>query len=207
MKTLPGCMTMKNLAGPAALFSPFGFDIDLVQGTMLGDGPPLVRTATDMRGYYADEAALNRLIDEQNDPLHYAVYERSVPEEDGHLRFCISMLQPGRVGDECFMTKGHYHSVSGTAEIYLGIRGKGYLLMKTSDGRCTMEPIRRGRVVYVPPHWAHRSINSGDEPLVSFCVYPAQAGHNYGDIENEGFPRRVFVRRGREVVEQWPKSL
>jgi glucose-6-phosphate isomerase len=56
-------------------------------------------------------------------------------------------------------------------------------------------------MVYVPPYWAHRSINTGDEPLVSFCVYPGDAGHNYGDIATEGFPRRVFIRDGTEVVE------
>jgi len=55
----------------------------------------------------------------------------------------------------------------------------------------------RGRMVYVPPFWAHRSVNVGRDPLVSFCVYPAHAGHNYGDIEVQGFPKRVFERAGR----------
>jgi glucose-6-phosphate isomerase len=39
-------------------------------------------------------------------------------------------------------------------------------------------------------------VNTGDEPLISFCAYPAEAGHNYGDIEKEGFPVRVFKRAG-----------
>jgi glucose-6-phosphate isomerase len=54
----------------------------------------------------------------------------------------------------------------------------------------------RGRLVYVPPSWAHRSVNTGAEPLVSFCVYPAEAGHNYGDIEDQGFPKRVLRVKG-----------
>ena len=45
--------------------------------------------------------------------------------------------------------------------------------------------------------WGHRTVNTGDEPLVSFCVYPGEAGHNYGDIEKEGFPERVFKRAGK----------
>ena len=62
-----------------------------------------------------------------------------------------------------------------------------------TDGAPAAERMSRGRMVYVPPYWAHRSVNTGDgEPLVSFCVYPAEAGHNYGDIETEGFPQRVF---------------
>ena len=161
----------------------------------------LVRRASAMRGHYADEAALARLIEEVGDPIHYEVFEKTIPQEYGQLVFCISKLQPGLVGEECFMTKGHYHTVAETAEIYLCIRGQGYMLMKTADGDCTPVPMVRNRLVYVPPYWAHRSINTGDEPLVSLCIFPGEAGHNYGDIEQEGFPKRVFVRDGHEVIE------
>lgn len=181
--------------------APFGEDIDLVNGVMANPDRHLVRNASVMRGYYADEAALDRQIADFADPLHYEVFEKNIPEVHGHLMFCISKLQPGRVGEECFMTKGHYHAVGGTAEIYLCIRGRGYMLMKTSSGDCVAEPMQRNRIVYVPPHWGHRSINTGDEPLISLCVYPAEAGHNYGDIEREGFPRRIFIRNGKTVVE------
>jgi glucose-6-phosphate isomerase len=154
-----------------------------------------------MRGHYGDAAALEALVD-AGDPVHYEVFEVPVPEEYGHLMYCISALRPGLVGDECFMTKGHYHTVLETAEIYLCLRGEGYMLMKTPEGKPAAERMSRGRMVYVPPYWAHRSVNTGDaEPLVSFCVYPAEAGHNYGDIETEGFPQRVFRRDGEVVIE------
>ena len=100
------------------------------------------------------------------------------------------------------MTKGHYHSVPNTAEVYLALRGEGYMMLKTADGKFAAERMTRGRMVYVPPFWAHRSVNTGPrEPLVSFCVYPAEAGHNYGDIAQEGFPQRVFRRHGQCVIE------
>jgi len=182
--------------------NPFGVELDLEQGLMLRARNHLVRRASDMRGYYADSAALERLIAEREDPVHYEVFEVPVPEERGHLMYCISTLQPGLVGEECFMTKGHYHSVPNTAEVYLCLRGEGYMVMKTSDGQFAAERMTRGRMVYVPPFWAHRSVNTGaSEPLVSFCVYPADAGHNYGDIAQEGFPKRLFRRNGRCVTE------
>jgi glucose-6-phosphate isomerase len=181
---------------------PFGVELDLEKGLMLQAKNRLVRRASDMRGYYADEASLERLIQEEQDPLHYEVYEVPVPEERGHLMYCISTLQPGLVGEECFMTKGHYHSVPNTAEVYLCLRGEGYMVLKTSDGRFAAERMTRGRMVYVPPFWAHRSVNTGSrEPLVSFCVYPADAGHNYGDIAKQGFPKRVFRRKNLCVIE------
>lgn len=183
------------------LMKPFGVSIDLVEGVMGDPDTHIIRKTSDMRGYYVDDGALESLITRENDPLHYEVFEKTIPEQQGHLRFCISKLQPGRVGDECFMTKGHYHEVAGTCEIYLGVRGSGYMMNKTVEGECLLEPICRNRMVYVPPFWAHRSINTSREPLISFCVYPAEAGHNYGDIAREGFPKRVFIRDGREVIE------
>jgi len=194
-------MTDENSAAEGELTQPFGVDIDLIDGTMGEPDNHIIRKASDMVGYYADAAALARLIGERDDPVHYEVFEKDIPEVPGHLRICISKLYPGRVGEECFMTKGHYHTVSGTAEVYLCIAGRGCMLMKTAGGQCQVAPMCRGRMVYVPPNWAHRSINTGDGPLVSFCVYPGQAGHNYGDIETEGFPKRVFIRAGQEVIE------
>jgi glucose-6-phosphate isomerase len=180
------------------LMRPFGVDIDLIEGAMSEPDTHLVRKASDMKGYYSNSKALAELIDRGN-PVHYEVFEKHIPEERGHLLICISKLYPGRVGEECFMTKGHYHTVLGTAEVYLCIRGEGLMMMKTTEGDWTTEAMRRNRMVYVPPCWGHRSVNTGDEPLISFCVYPADAGHNYGDIEKEGFPRRVFRKDGGDV--------
>jgi glucose-6-phosphate isomerase len=187
-------------AAPKRITDPFSIGINLETGEMANPARHLVRKASDMRGHYADPAALEKLIKGHGDPLHYEVFEVPVPDEDGELMYCISKLQPGTVGGECFMTKGHYHSVAGTAEIYLCIRGQGYMLMKTADGKFAAEKMSRGRMVYVPPFWAHRSVNTGDEPLISFCVYPAHAGHNYGNIETEGFPARVFQADGQVAI-------
>lgn len=182
------------------LIDPFAVDFDLAAGVMRDPQTHLVRRASDMRGHYADTAALEGLV-AGGDPVHYEVFEVPVPHEYGHLMYCISQLQPGLVGDECFMTKGHYHSRLNTGEIYLALRGEGLMMMKTPDGVCRWETFAPGRMVYVPPYWGHRSINTGREPLISFCVYPGDAGHNYGDIEKEGFPKRAFLHGGRVVIE------
>jgi glucose-6-phosphate isomerase len=123
-----------------------------------------------------------------------------VPEEYGQVKFCISKLYPGLVGHECFMTKGHYHAVLEAGEAYLSLAGRGLMMMKTSGGACRWEEFVPGRLVYVPPYWAHRSINTGDEPLISLCMYPGDAGHNYGDIQTEGFSKRVLKRSGEVII-------
>jgi glucose-6-phosphate isomerase len=182
-------------------FQPFAVEFDLETGVMLDPARHKVTRASSMRGYYSDEEALERLIAEKGDEVHYEVFEKAVPEEAGHVLFCISKLQPGLIGEECFMTKGHYHTILETAELYLCLSGEGFMMMKTTEGDCVWERFERGRMVYVPPSWAHRSINTGKTPLVSFCAYQADAGHNYGDVATEGFPNRVFIRNGQAVVE------
>lgn len=186
------------------LFMPFGVDFDLARGIMKNPDNHIVRKASSMNGHYADAAALDKLV-AGGDPLHYEVFEKKIPEVAGHLQLCISTTQPGLVGDECFMTKGHYHKVPETAEIYLCLLGEGYMLMKTKDGECVTEKMTPGRMVYVPPYWAHRTVNTGNVPLTSFCVYPGDAGHNYGDIEQEGFPYRVYKRKGKIEILNWKR--
>lgn len=182
-----------------SFIEPFSASIDLAEGIMTDFTAKTERRASSMRGHYADQGALERLI-AAGDPIHYEVFEKPVPEEYGHLMYCISTLQPGLVGNEYFMTKGHYHAVLQTGEVYLCLRGRGFMLMKTKDGKFAAEPMERGKMVYVPPYWAHRSVNVGTEPLVSFCVYNAEAGHNYGDIETEGFVKRVMRSGGTPVI-------
>lgn len=184
-------------AAPSRI-APFSQQLDLALGVMSDPSDHIVRRASDMRGYYVDAAALERLI-AQRDPPHYETFECPVPEQYGQVKYCVSRLYPGVVGDEFFMTKGHYHAKPETAEVYLCLRGDGYMMMKTAEGECRWERFAPGRLVYAPPYWAHRSVNTGDEPLISLCLYPGDAGHNYGDIRTEGFPKRV-LRRGSEIV-------
>ena len=72
--------------------------------------------------------------------------------------------------------------------------------METEEGRTSAVEMRPDVAVYVPVRWAHRSINIGDEPLISFCVYPGDAGHDYGTIETEGFRKRIVEIDGKPAV-------
>lgn len=177
---------------------PFDVDLDLNEGILKGYTNHTIRRASSMWHYYQDESALETSIN-NGDPIHYEVFEKTVPEEYGHLMMGISKLYAGTVGQEFFMTKGHYHAVAQTGEVYLCLKGSGYLVMKTKDGDFFALPMERGKVLYVPPYWAHRSVNTGTEPLISFFVYNAEAGHNYGDIETEGFSKRVFNQNGKTI--------
>ena len=147
-----------------ALIQPFSVKIDLVRFLLDRPDRHNVRRASAMRGYYADAAAMEKLI-AAGDPLHYETFEKAIPEEPGHLLFCISRIQPGLVGQECFMTKGHYHQIAQTGEVYYCLQGCGLMVMKTVQGQAAWESMEPGSVVYVPPYWAHRSVNTGHMSL------------------------------------------
>lgn len=82
---------------------------------------------------YQDQKAVEETLGSE-DPLLYEVYEISVPEEAGQLIHCTTILYPGKIGDEYYMTKGHYHEKRDTAESYLCFSGEGHLLTMTEDG-------------------------------------------------------------------------
>ncbi len=160
------------------------------------------RTLTSLRGQFLDTNAYNERLT-QGDELLYEVYEFKRPEVAGELLSGISIVHPGKVGEEYFMTKGHFHTVLDTAEVYFCLNGRGVMVMETPEGDWSVADLTPGVVLYVPPRWAHRSVNtSPDEDLITFFVYPGNAGHDYGTIETQGF-RKLMVDRGNgpEIVD------
>jgi len=82
------------------------------------------------------------------------------------------------------------------------------MVMETPEGDWAVEPLRPHSALYVPPRWAHRSVNTGlDEDLVTFFVYPGDAGHNYGAIETQGFRKLVVERDGQPAIIDNPRWL
>ncbi len=175
---------------------PFTTLLDLNSGSLDPERKVVERRLSDMAGMY-----LERNADGTADTVVYSVHEIPVPTTNSNLMSSTTVIQPGMVGREYYMTKGHFHKVRDRAEIYIGLSGEGRLVMAKEDGHYTVEAMRRGTINYVPGGWAHRSVNVGNEPLVFFAVYPGDAGYDYGTIEEEGFPVLVVAgEAGPEVV-------
>ncbi len=158
-----------------------------------------VRRASDLVGYVIDEEALQALII-AGDPVVYEIYEPEVPDAEGHLVFGLTVLYPGRIGPEYHLTKGHFHIRRATAEVYHCLHGTGYLVMQDGEGSFRAVALLPGAVAYVPPGWAHRSVNTGEEPLVLLYVYPGGAGHDYETVRRQGFSHVVVEVDGRAEV-------
>lgn len=158
------------------------------------------RYLSHMANMYHDKKTAQGIL-KTKDPLIYEFYEMGIPENPGDIAFGTSIVYPGKIGDEYFMTKGHFHTILETAEVYYCLGGKGYMLMETPEGQWDAQEFTPGKAVYVPQRWAHRSINTSDcEPLITFFAFRGDAGHDYGTIETKGYRKLIVERDGKPAI-------
>jgi glucose-6-phosphate isomerase len=122
-------------------------------------------------------------------------------QEQSDLTYAITIIHPGKIGDEYHMTRGHFHKKADAGEMYFGLSGSGVILMQDRLGSITSVEISEGAVVYIPPGLAHRTVNAGQGELVFLAVYSPQAGHDYESIVRRGFSKRVVERDGAAILE------
>ena len=162
------------------------------------------RYLSQMKDMFYDVAAAEEIL-KTEDPLIYEFYELGFPEREGDLALGTTIHYPGLVGEEYYMTKGHFHTKLETAEVYYTLSGEGYMVMENPEGDTIEIPLVKGQALYVPRRYAHRSVNTGNEPLVVFFAFDADAGHDYGTIETKGYHKMVVERQGKTEIVPNPK--
>ncbi len=153
----------------------------------------------DMVGIFEDKGSFAIMDTNQ---IVYSVQAYLPVEEgkEGGLFYGKTTIEPGKVGDEYFMTLGHFHRNMDRAEFYWGIQGKGILLFMDEDRKCRAEEMKPGSLHYIPGKIGHRTINTGSTPLHFGACWPSDAGHNYEEILQNGFPVRVREIDGQPQI-------
>lgn len=157
------------------------------------------RYLSQMKNMFYDKKAAAEIL-KKEDPVIYEYHELGCPERPGDLAFGSTILYPGKIGSEYYFTKGHFHTILETAEVYYTLSGVGYMVMENPEGDCIEMPLSRGQAVYVPRRYAHRTVNTGNVPLVLFYTFAADAGHDYGTIETKGYHKLIVEENGEPVV-------
>lgn len=183
--------------------SSFLVDFDLKTG-FSKTAETTKRYLSQMKDMYCDTEAAEKIL-ETEDPMIYEFHELGCPERAGDLAFGTTILYPGKVGNEYYMTKGHFHTILETAEVYWTVSGTGYMVMENPEGDTIEMPLKAGEAVYVPRSYAHRTVNTGSEPLILFYVFQADAGHDYGTIETKGYHKLIVEKDGQPTVVDNPK--
>ena len=168
-----------------------------LDGAMTGATRHYTKQLGDLEGVYRDDSAWRAAVATHGaDAVAYAVDDQRYSEDDGALIVGTSTVQPGLVGEEYAMTRGHLHAISNRAELYHCVSGHGVMLLDTVDGRTATVELTPGEAVNVPGDWIHRSVNVGDEPFVTLFCYAADAGQDYGIIAEAGGMSTLVVRDG-----------
>lgn len=166
--------------------------VDLKTGALSGEGiRSIARCLKDLKGFFRDEEA--RQAHDQGRVVYRIQTFCPVGEgEEGGLFWGTTFIEPGMVGDEYFMTKGHYHAERRRSEYYLTVVGCGALILMDENRRTTFEPMSSGKLQYIPAHTAHRVANTGESVLAFLACWPSDAGHDYEPITSEGFGARLL---------------
>lgn len=119
---------------------------------------------------------------------------------EGALLFGSTTLHAGTVGGEYFMTHGHIHRNRTRDELYFAVSGEGVLLLMDEEGHTWTETMVPGSVHAIRGAHSHRVINTGEEDLVFWACWAADAGYDYDVIRAQGFGLRVFNRGGAPTL-------
>lgn len=127
-----------------------------------------------------------------------------VPDNtEGGLFYGITYLHPGTVGNEYFITKGHFHEIRNRGEFYFTLKGEGMLILMDEKRNTWAEKMFPGSIHYIPGSTAHRTANTGNSILSFSAVWPADAGHDYATISEQGFSKILISKDGKpELAER-----
>ena len=173
------------------------FNVDYSNGDIKGKNVITAKKyLKDLPNIFGDEEAFSKIDD---DTLIYEVQAILPVDEgiEGGLFYGKTIIHPGKVGDEYYMTKGHFHQKIDRAEFYWGIEGEGMLLLMDQKRNTWAEKIHPGSLHYIDGFIAHRTVNTGDTPLSFGACWPSDAGHHYQEIMDRGFSARLIEVDGK----------
>ncbi|KPV63421.1 MAG: Glucose-6-phosphate isomerase [Candidatus Bathyarchaeota archaeon BA2] len=144
---------------------------------------------------FQDRDYVEKLLRKGQNPI-IRVRERINLKGEGLLKLSVQAISSGKIGKEYFLTPLHVHDKS---ELMVGISGKGLVLLQCGE-LADLKRLERGKLVYIPPRWAHRCINIGNERFVYIAIYDSEIRKSYGmkpiytAIEGEdGKPKLIHV--------------
>jgi len=125
-------------------------------------------------------------------------------DTEGGLFWGATFLESGLVGDEYFMTAGHFHIKRNRAEYYSTVVGHGALILMDEARNSRVEWMTPGTTHYIPAATAHRVVNIGHTHLSFLACWPSDAGHDYETIRERGFSARLRAIDGQPTLVPQP---
>ena len=175
--------------------------IDWEKGLLIGNGQLRESTKTlgQLENIFLNEHA-RRAMD-PNTVIYRVQVWYPLPEgTEGGQFWGTTVVEPGTVDSEYFMTQGHYHQKRDRTEFYGTVEGEGALILMSEDRETRMEAMSPGSLHFIPPNTAHRLANTGSGPLRVVACWPSDAGHDYESVRNHGFGARLLNVQQRPTL-------
>jgi glucose-6-phosphate isomerase len=171
--------------------------IDWTKGALLPDADvrESVKTLGQLQGIFADEEA-RRKVDPNTVVYRVQAWCPVLEGTEGAQFWGSTVVEPGQVGSEFYMTHGHFHLKRNRTEYYGTTEGQGALILMNEGRETRLEIMLPGSLHFIPPNTAHRVANTGTVPLRFVACWPSDAGHDYDSIRKLGFSARLFNING-----------
>jgi glucose-6-phosphate isomerase len=172
--------------------------MDWEKGLLIGNGQlrESVKTLGQLENIFLNEGA-RRTMD-QNTVVYRVQAWCPLPDgTEGGQFWGTTVIEPGQVGSEYFMTHGHFHQKRNRTEYYAVVDGEGALILMDESRKTWMEPMFPGTVHFIPPNVAHRVANTASVRLRLIACWPSDAGHDYEAIRVLGFSARLLNVKGK----------
>jgi len=141
-----------------------------------------VRTLQDMESKYDDKQEVKKILQKKN-PIIYRDYVKPLRE---NILIGLTIMNPGKIGKELYMTKGHKHKKP-FSEKYILIKGKGKLVLQDKTAKVVV--LKKNKPFTVPGKSAHRLVNIGAKKLEVLAIYDKRSGHDY----KTKFKKKVLI--------------
>src|SRR3989344_8600749 len=181
---------------------PISFDEKKMDLKFSGDFPFIKkseRTLDELRPYLKNPDVKNCLPAGRQGPNPvYRVWRNAHLATDNekinshNLRYDLTLVPPGIIGNEFVKTAGHYHKKP-YPEIYEVLLGRAYFLIQ-SESIVYLAEAGPGEKFIIPPSFGHNTINVFNEPLLMTNLVSEKAEYDYEPYKNNHGAMYYFLK-------------
>lgn len=139
------------------------------------------RKLKDIKDRFIDGKEAENILKKEGNLEVYETFTKSFSP----IKLTLTVVNPGKVGKEFYLTKGHVHK-NRTPEFYILLEGMGSLVLQ-KVGKSKEVKLKKGKIALIPEGWAHRLTNTGRRKLKVLTIYHENSKPDY----NLKFKKRI----------------
>jgi len=131
------------------------------------------RRLKDVVKWYSDKKAIAEELKKNKNKVIYETFT----DKFSPINLTLTVISPGTIGKEYYMTKGHIHRKK-VPEFYILLEGKGKLLMQKQSNVKVIN-LKKGEITLIPIGYSHRLINTGNKKFKVLTIYDQESKPDY----------------------------